>query len=266
MTTTVTIPDLAQLIKAGDLAEAKRQASTVLADADPHDLQVVAHCAHILETWPKIGVLKLRSYWQKSDEHDRVIIATCAPEQGQTPRTQSNDDPTPRWTARNKHEAPRDVRREIRPELCRPPRPTGNDSAEVTAYERERAGIDDAPPDVDQPDGYALDYDQAAVPPLRGIPCVRCWLERSAADQTRRHDDGLCTECRERGRPGIPSLPDNHTRTDRIEARCAFIADTYPHLAVSLLRRFWQQVTADDDRCTIALWVGAHQLTEPAPK
>jgi hypothetical protein len=69
------------MIRNGDLTGAKRQAKAVLADAEPHDLAVIAHCAHILETWPRIGVLKLRAYWQSADERDRSIIAACAPEQ-----------------------------------------------------------------------------------------------------------------------------------------------------------------------------------------
>lgn len=261
MTTKATIPDLAHLIKTGDLAEAKRQASTVLANADPHDLQVVGRCAYILETWPKIGVLKLRAYWRNADAHDRAIIATCAPDEDEPPRTRPTDDHPPRWTPQNTYQAPRDLRHEVMPERVRPPRPR-EESALVATYERDRAGIDDLPQHPDRPDGYAIDYDRAAVPPLWGTPCVRCWLERSATDQARHPDDGLCGDCRDRGRPGIPSLPEGHTRADVIQARCAFITATYPHLAVRLLRRYWQQAASDQDRSVIAAWVRRHDIEE----
>lgn len=262
MSANTTISDLAQLVKRGDLDEAKRQASTMLGTANPHDLHVVANCAHILDTWPRIGVVKLRAYWRSSNEHDRAIIATCALERGEQ---RSQPDPTtnraPHWTRRNKHQAPRDVRREVRPDRRRTPRPNSEEPATVTAYHRERAGVDDAPQHGERPDGYAIDYDRAALPPLSGTPCVRCWLERSAADQNRAHDDGLCTECRDRGLSGVPALPEGHSQADAVAARCAFIAAAHPQLAVRLLRRYWQSATRDRD--TIAAWVAHRNGTTP---
>jgi hypothetical protein len=250
------------MIRNGDLTGAKRQAKAVLADAEPHDLAVIAHCAHILETWPRIGVLKLRAYWQSADERDRSIIAACAPEQDDRRfQRPSANERTPRWNSRNKYQAPRDVRHEVRPELRRPPK---RDERVVSdAYQRERAGVDDAPSRQDRPDGYAIDYDRAALPPLHGTPCVRCWLERSSADQHRRPDDGLCQACRDTGRPGIPALPEGHTRADAIEARCRFIATTYPQTAVRLLRRYWQQSTADT-RTVITEWVKRNTIAATA--
>jgi hypothetical protein len=255
------IADLAAMIRSGDLAAAKHQAKAVLADAEPHDLAVVAHCTHILETWPKIGVLKLRAYWQSADEHDRSIIAACAP--GQDDRRcqrPPGTEPIPRWNRRNMYQAPRDIRHEVRPELRRPSK--RDDRSVPDAYQRERAGVDDMPPRQDRPDGYTIDYDRAALPPLHGTPCVRCWLERSSADQHRKHDDGLCEACRDAGRPGIPDLPQQHSRADAIEARCTFIAATYPQTAVRLLRRYWQQSTADT-RNVITEWVKQNTITDP---
>jgi hypothetical protein len=107
-----------------------------------------------------------------------------------------------------------------------------------------------------------MDYDRAALPPLHGTPCVSCWVERATRDRRAGHDDGLCTECRDRGRPGIPALPQGHARADAIEARCAFIADKYPHAALRVLRRYWQQSSAGHDRDVVAAWVRTHDLTD----
>lgn len=266
MSNTVTLSDVASLVKAGRIADAKRQTARLLTSADPQDLGVITHCAYILETWPKIGVLKLRAYWHSANEHDRAIIAACAPERGeQRHRPEHATARQPRWTRRNQYQAPRDICHEVRPELRRATRrPAPEEPAVVADYQRDRAGIDDVPGQVEQPAGYAIDYDRAAVPALRGTPCVRCWLERSARDHAGRHDDGLCTDCRDSGRPGIPSLPDGHTRDDVIEARCAFIARNFPKAAVKLLRRYWQQSTNDHDRGVVATWVQHHDLNELA--
>lgn len=263
MSTSSCIINLAELIKSGDIAQAKSQAKTLVAEADPRDLKVIMQCAYVLETWPKIGIAKLRAYWRASNDHDRAIIAACAPEQNarRNRSTTPAQQEEPRWAGRA-HEAPRDLRHEVRPELRRPARSAqaGDQDAAADAYQRERAGVDDAPEQEDQPSAYAIDYDRAALPPLSGTPCVRCWLERCRADQLRSQNDGLCVDCRDAGRPGIPSLPNGHTRADVVEARCAFIAATYPKPAIKLLRRYWQQSTRDDQK-VIAEWVRHHDLT-----
>lgn len=237
------ISDLATLVKNGKLTEAKRAARTLLDNADPHDLEVIANCAHTLETWPKIGVAKLRHYWQEANAHDRAIIAACVPEPGeQRHRPHLDDGRQPRWTRKTRYQAPRD-------------NAARQDPAIVTAYQRERAGIDDAPEQTERPAGYALDYDRAALADIQATPCVRCWLERSTTDYAGQQDDGLCGDCRDKGRPGIPALPEGHTRADAINARCAFIATHFPTAAIKLLRRYWQRCTDPADRATIANWV-----------
>lgn len=253
-----TIADLSDLLDNGKLADAKRAATVLLSDADSHDLEVINYCVHVLNTWPKVGVLKLRAYWCAASEHDRTLIAACVQERMTQPRREQTSTRAPRWTSKNKHEAPRDVRHEIRPERIRAPRPR-NDAA-VDTYFGERRDQDDEPNRHETPDGYALDYDRAAVPALRDAPCVSCWLERATLDRTHR-PDGLCTECRDRGRQGIPPLPHGYTRVDVIQARCAFLAERYPAAAVRLLRRYWQQCRNDEDRTTVAHWVDGHEFT-----
>ena len=77
MSNSVTITDVAKLVKDGRVADAKSQARKLLDSANSQDLGVIANCAYILETWPKIGVVKLRAYWSSANEHDRAIIAAC---------------------------------------------------------------------------------------------------------------------------------------------------------------------------------------------
>jgi hypothetical protein len=263
MSNSVAIADLADLVKDGQLGEAKRQARTLLSEADPHDLQVVARCAYVLESWPKIGVVKLRAYWQNSNEHDRAIIAACAPGNGAQRRHSEPEGKPPRWTRKTTYQAPRDERHEVRADRRRvASRRTRDDGAAIMdAYQRERAGVDDEPLPADPAAGYELDYDRAAMSPFRGTPCVCCWLERATRDRTTGHDDGLCGECRDRGRPGIPRLPEGHTGADLIASRCAYLASRYPTVALLLLRRYWQQSTSPHDRDVIAAWVGSHDLT-----
>lgn len=275
MPTAAAISDVARLVRSGQLADAKRLTRKLIDYADPHDLEIIVRCTHVLETWPRIGVLKLRAYWRNANQHDRSIIEACVPENGeQRGHTEPSAARSPRWTKQNRYQAPRDVRTETRPEARRPAstRRVDRGSSVVEAYLRERAEMPEEAEGEESPVGYQLDYDRAALSPLHGTPCVRCWLERAAYDRRTGHDDGLCTECRDRGRPGITGLPPGHSRSDLIEARCAFITDTYPHIALRLLRRYWQQAGNDKDRAVVAAWVRDHHTAEdpalavPAPR
>lgn len=269
MSDSVAIPEslaeLTALVKAGELRDAKRLTRKLLNRADTHDLTVIAQCGHMLETWPRTAVTHLRDYWRRSTEHDRAIIAACVPEPGEPcHRREPQPARAPRWTRTNTYQAPRDLRTEVRPEARRHQKPNQRqDIATVTAYDAERAGVDDQPPRAEPAPGYHLDYDRAAVPDVRGTPCVRCWLERASTDlatarvRAGHGDDGLCASCRDAHRPGIPELPTEHTRADAITARCAFIAAHVPTAAVKILRNEWKRATGAD-RDVIAAWVAAH--------
>lgn len=151
----------------------------------------------------------------------------------------------------------------------------------VTEYVATRLGVDDEPVHAAQPDGYALDYDRAALWAVRTTRCVSCWIERPAADaynHGRRSDDSLCSDCRHQARrdgitdAGVRELPDGYTRAEFVAARCAFIADHYPQAALTLLRAAWREAT-DTDRNLISDWVDtnpvpapqARQVQSPAP-
>lgn len=286
MSQTVTVPEaiaeVAAKVRAGDLTSAKGHARTLLQIADTHAFEVITTCVTILETRPKIARAKLAAYWKRSGPTARAIIEACAPKKDDRVRKQVTEPaPVPQWNERNKYQAPRDERREIRPELRRrrDQRQVRQDNRArqvIEKYQAERGGVDDAPERTENP-AYSIDYDKAAVHVLRGTPCVHCWIERPEDDYTASTDDGLCPECRERDCPGIPTLPHGHTRADAIAARCAYIADHYgPSSAKAILTREWKAATWRD-RTVIAAWVRANPSTieqaaepgavaEPKPK
>lgn len=266
MSQQATISDVAQLVRSGEIKQAKQQARALLDSAQPRDLELIAQCADIVQNYPRTAVDRLRWMWQHADAHGRDIIAACAPAPGETyTRPDDSQVRAPRWTRRNRYQAPSTVTRRVRPELRRRPARTARDTAVVIAYDRERAGIDDQPEQTERPDGYVIDYERAALPSLRGAACLSCWIERAAADRNRRPDDGLCAECRDAGRRGIEPLPAGHTRAEAIAARCEFIATTHrPATARTLLRVDWQHAT-DRDRAVIAAWVHAHPIPDIQP-
>ncbi|UVS80587.1 hypothetical protein Actkin_04338 [Actinokineospora sp. UTMC 2448] len=259
---------LTDLVHAGRLDLAKRQTRELLDTLDPEALDVIARCITILEASPRVALPKLRHYWKTcGDTTSRAIIAACAPTDTPTIPEQRTA-PT-----QSRQRAARDLRTETRPDLRRSPSRTPAQAAalrraerETNAYQDTRAGVEEGTEPQERPAGYTLDYDRAALTALRGTPCVRCWTERPTADHDRRHDDGLCGECRDRGREGIPVLPEGHTLADAVAARCAFITAHAPAAAHGILRREWTRASTREHRDLIAAWVAAHrdQIT-PAP-
>ncbi len=266
-TTHDALTHVAELIKTGDLRTAKQHMSRLLDHADTHALALIGRCASTLQNYPHpIALEKLRNAWKRTtDPEHRALIAACAPTEdtGQYRPTETTTEP--RYGPHN-YQAPRNSRRWIDPNRRTTHKPRKHEEPRtVTEYMDTRAGVDDLPPRAERPDGYALDYDNAAVPDVRGMPCVFCWLERSAADATTDRvraghgDDGLCTECREADRPGIPALPAEHTRAQAIEARCAHIAERAGANAQGILRHEWKRATPRD-RHTITAWVQANPI------
>jgi hypothetical protein len=277
MLDSLAVPDslrnLAALVSAGDLDTAKRQGRKMLDTADLHSLEIIAECVRIMETRPRIAADLLRQFWRSVEsDNDRAIIAACAPKPGeQRERTEPTPDRPAHWTRQaieqERQRATRPVTTSVRSDVRRKrdERQRTQESAEVRAYFRDRAEVDDEPQPADVPDGYAIDYDKAALHDLRGLPCVRCWLERSNADthtdrvRAGHGDDGLCGQCRESGRPGLPELPAGHRRDEAIAVRCAFIAaNLSPVAARSILRKEWCRRAAPADRVILAEWVQAH--------
>ncbi|MFI9811411.1 hypothetical protein [Saccharothrix variisporea] len=261
------LTDVTTAVQRGDITTAKRYAAHLLDQLDDTTHGIVAACVETIERFPQRADVHLRARWKAatSDTAKTVIAAfgTAFAQRDHNPK------PTPEPPDRRKWEtAPRDLRTEFRPEARRTL--TEHDRARLRAQNRsdaqaaayaDRAGIDDQPPPAPV---YAsgLDYDRAAVHALRGTPCVRCWLERTPADYRTHSDDGLCGECRDKGRPGIPELPAGHTRADAVRARCDFLAATYGN-SRALLAQWWKTYATPADRHVITDWAHHHPFTEP---
>lgn len=257
------LADVASLVRAGDLAAAKRRVRTVINNVDPGTLALMGKCAATLSSYPyDIAVAKLRNAWQRTTSHeDRAVIAACVPDQDPgLYRPDSETADTPRY-GRGNYQAPRNssTRYEHSAQRTVPEQRTrARAQAEprtVTEYSQTRAGVDDTPARAERPIAYELDYDRAAVEDLRTRPCVWCTVERAVIDvytdrlKTGHGDDGLCTECRSLNRPGIPELPAGHTYTDAIHARCDYHAAQNGMPAV---RAEWRRAMRQGRRLTAA--------------
>lgn len=267
------VADVAAMIKDGKLPQAKRTMALLLDNVHPSVLALLNECAAILSRPSPVARPKLTALWHQytANPEAQQIIAACAPARDEwdhrtVPELPATDYPN---HANTPNAGPVETRTGTpvsRAEL-RARRDRRQAHKDAAGYFADRAGVDDQPRRGDQPDAYRIDYDRAAIPALRGTPCVCCWLERSHADHaTGRSDDGLCSDCRERQRPGIPDLPVGHTRADAITARCALIAVKYhASTARAILRNEWYRAQTARDRATITAWVQANSTTVDAP-
>lgn len=281
---------------AGEIVTAKRVLSRALNTASPAELAIVAECVRIWGTYPRSARAHFVRLWETntSDEARRIIEA-FAPKLGEAPRHRTPEpESAPKWNRENRYQAPRNGRtRKADPATLRSRRTDRQEEQErrahnvVSAYAfdddegKGRAGYDESRPgdaqsrtefdvDTDQGSDYAsgLDFDRAAVADLRGTPCVYkyCGMERSVHDQRpdltgRTHDDGLCEECRDKGRTGVPALPQGHTRSAAIVARCAYLAAQLAGRPATLRTRLhgeWYAYRRPEDRAAVSLWVQAH--------
>jgi hypothetical protein len=135
-----------------------------------------------------------------------------------------------------------------------PPSPSRRRGGGVAAAARdhaERRHVDNAPTRAERPVGYGLDYDRAAVPSLRGAPCLGCGVERSRADHAR--GDGLCEGCTD----------DGLTTEVAIAARAEGVLARHGAQARAELRRWWSQLDRGQPREALARWVAAHAAGLP---
>jgi hypothetical protein len=263
MSETVTIASIAEQIRAGQLRRAKRGMANLLDSADTQTLATLQRCASILAKHPDVAVPELRALWLRAPQWARDIIQACAPRRGEAVCQPEQQDQRPApYSRETLYRAPRDDRREVRPELKTGRKQRTEEPAEVGQYARERAGVDDAPERGERPDGYSIDYDKAAVHPLRSLGCVACTLERSRADE--QHRDGLCSDCREGGIDGIRPLPAGATRAQVVTARCERITRHLTGEArLARLRGYYRKVSSVD-KATISAYAGSHE-PEQAP-
>lgn len=276
-------------LDAGQAEEAKRQANAALVSADDQARDVLNGCTTRLLDQPQRALSDMHAAARDAETNGTAaLVAACIPDRGEyrnRPEAQPQHSQTPTYSAAARARAARD-------------NPTRTDpAARRTRDEQRRIGTQQPPMDVvhffayladldrseeirempEETPGYAHDYDRAANRPLRGDPCVFCWLERAPHEvyNTDRYragygDDGLCGECRECGySAGIPPLRPGHGRAAAVMARCAYLADRHPLNALSTIAREWQRGRrcpdprhCDPATCTrhiIEKWISTHR-------
>ncbi|TLG00310.1 hypothetical protein FEK35_23995 [Nocardia cyriacigeorgica] len=286
------IHSVAEIFHSGNVAAAVAAFRSIAATATPEQRSVIAEVAQILYDRPwKVAKARLEWLANQNPQHTALIHA-CTPD---TDPGVYQPDTT---TAERAHQRTRRYRtgyqRRYRDTTQHTPTMSATDHAGIdltdsyldtndhepgTADQSPRHGIWNPEPDNrtapdhplrgglwnrdkqrDKPYRDRLDYDRAAVPDLRTLPCVSCGIERRRADATpippRRTDDGLCTDCRD-DHTGIP----DHNQHP-LEARCNYLANTHPPEAtLALLRRDWRTLHNPAHRHIIETWIHNHPLT-----
>ncbi|ALL79693.1 hypothetical protein AD006_31545 (plasmid) [Pseudonocardia sp. EC080610-09] len=248
---------VADLIAAGATREARRRTGRIADAADPDTRALLAEILTALENPPSVMLDELRKLWKCHNALGRELIEACAPRPERRAEAATQTARAVRATRAERRDyerrKPRDlVTRQGIPRQRRSQHTTDQDAA----ARRYFAGRVDPTEDTDdQTDYEQLDYDRAAVPPMRGLPCVACGVERPTRDQQRTRDDGLCEDCRDSGTSGVPILPATATRADVLAARCDYIAATSHTTAErnARLNRDWRCLRTAD-RFTIADW------------
>ncbi|SDP97806.1 hypothetical protein [Lentzea jiangxiensis] len=289
------LEDIDLFLELGGFAEARELAAQILDTADTDTLDLLARIAWIRENHPNTARARLSDAWKRSTPEHRELVETCVMLHVE-PATQPAEAEAPaepeilradvhipthaevaelRTGGISAVEAG-PVRRKIKPEIRRKRRPARTPEQkrldrEVAHYFRHRAGVDDAVEFETLP-GYENDEDQNFMAPLRGLACVSCWTERAAFDNYRHHD-GLCNECRQDNRAGLPITSTDPYRDELIAIRCAHIVKTFPKrpTALAILRRDYRGY-APGDRIEMNTWVAqnfrwaVNKPATPAPQ
>ena len=248
---------IAEMIERGALRGARARLARLLDTTDPSARLLLVRCVEALEAeHPTTMLTELRREWRQADDDGRALVEACAPSAERRAEKTRDADRIAR-TNRAKDQAhaarkPRDLTsRRGAPRGRRDPRAVERDPV-ARRYFADRV---DPVEDTKEPQhDDRLDYDLAAVPPMRGLPCVACGVERSTADQRRANRDGLCQDCREDGTPGIAVPAADATRQAMLTARCDYIAatSTSPAERDARLRRDWRVMTKADKFAVIA--------------
>ncbi|WP_228816035.1 MobF family relaxase [Nocardia cyriacigeorgica] len=283
------IHSVAEIFHSGDVAAAVTVFRSVAATATPEQRSVIAEVAQILYDRPW-KVAKARLEWLANQNPDHAaLIHACTPDTD--PGVYQPDDTTPERAHQRTRRYRTGYQRRYRDTTAHTPTMSATDHAGIDltdSYLDTNDGKPDQPPQHgiwnpepddrtapdqplrgglwnrdkqrDKPYRDRLDYDRAAVPDLRTLPCVSCGIERRRADATpilpRRTDDGLCTDCRD-DHTGIP----DHNQHP-LEARCTYLANTHPpDAALALLRRDWRTLRNPAHRHIIETWIRDHPLT-----
>ncbi len=199
--------------------------------------------------------------------HHRDLILACTP--SNDPRTFRRDTEPARSRPHAAYDHHEHLDPTIRPAAFDPIQAAGSDVAELYAEESHQLELQRLRQEAKKPrptdtnnSGTPVDHLLTAMPPVAGLPCVDCSIERprnaGIPVPPRRSDDGLCHACRDNDRPPIP----DHDAVDYITARCAHIAQTHPApAALAILRRDWKALDRAR-RTIIEQWLDDHILTD----
>lgn len=285
------IHSVAEIFRSGNVAAAVRAFRSVAAKASPEQRSVIAEVAQILYGRPwKVAKARLEWLATQNPQHTALIHA-CTPDTD--PGVYQPDDTSPEREHQRTRRHRTGYQRRYRDTTQHTPTMSATDHAALdltdsyldinagkpdTTDQPPQHGIWNPEPDNrtapdqplpgglwnrdkqrDKPYRNRLDYDLAAVPDIRTLPCVSCGIERRRADATpippRRTDDGLCTDCRD-DHTGIP----DHNQHP-LEARCTYLATTHPpEAALALLRRDWRALRNPAHRHIIETWIRDHPL------
>jgi hypothetical protein len=263
-TTTITVAaaaaelgQIAEMVERGALRGARARLARLLDTTDPSARLLLVRCVEALEAeHPTTMLARLRREWRQADDDGRALVEACAPS-AERRAEKTRDAERIAHVNRAKDQAhaartPRDLTsRRSAPRGRRDPRAVERD----TVARRYFADRIDPVEDTNEPQrDERYDHDWDAVPPMRGLPCVACGVERSTADQRRANRDGLCQDCREDGTPGIAVPAVDATRQVMLTARCDYIAatSTSPAERDARLRRDWRVMTKADKFAVIA--------------
>ncbi|MGW5456400.1 MobF family relaxase [Nocardia sp. NPDC003979] len=261
------IDRIAELFATGRVADAVaefRSFNTGLSDDEQAILTAVSETLYQY-SFP-VAQARLRWAAQQFPQH-QALIQACTP--STDPRTFRRDTEPDHDRTRPVYDHRERVDPTITPAVLDPIRAAGNDVVDTYLADpdtHDNRNLAATNGDRAAAVGYPIDYDLAAIPAIVGLPCVDCSIERPGSASSpvppRISDDGLCHDCRDNERPGIPE----HNPAVHLTARCAHIAETHPApTALAMLRRDWRSLDQVGRRL-IEQWLTDNPIREqPLP-
>ncbi|WP_185757123.1 MobF family relaxase [Nocardia bhagyanarayanae] len=268
--------EIATLFRDGRIADARAQFTALTTRLSDEQRDILTRIADTLYRYPYPNAVA-RLTWAAQYRHPKHadLIHACTPTAD--PRTHQPDtpkshqpvqpharrvDPTRRRESRTSTEIGTQQHSQHyfdhRAHVDEQPDHLPTDGSGAPHHYDTKARWEDRLADSDPPD-----YDKLTVRRDRALPCVECGIDRSATEirpPKRRSDDGLCLECRDDDKPGIP----DHDPRDYITARCDHIASINPPEHVTaLLKRDWRTAVTLSDRIAILTWIDNHPKHHP---
>ncbi len=239
--TATVIEVIRQLVQAQNMRAAKQELRQLQSAIDDPTWLLLTEIANTLRFKTQdAAIAKLRNLWRRNEPH-RDIIEACVPKKDEGQHI-------------------RKVTYEQRPDPSET-RPVAGNVTE--AYEDELGKTERDDPGTPRPELIVdrHDYDIDGAREVQFGLCVSCRLERAEMDPltgrvlTGHGDDGLCSECRSSGRPGIPELPLGHVPLDATLARLDFLAENFGTEARGIYRQEWRYSLLSAEKGIIADWV-----------